>query len=126
MDLELRWRANIHRAIAWLRAPSEAEDYASFQLGVLWADGVERLPETYALEISSPRFNLDWERLQTSTASRSVLVSPARSSRRDGKVTVRSVVVRGAPPPMRRDEYDPADRYNHAPLPEERRHFFMR
>ena len=54
---KLKWRANIHRTVAWLKAPSDEEDHASFQIDVLWADGVERLPEVYALETSRPGFD---------------------------------------------------------------------
>ena len=47
-----RWRANIWRTVAWL---ADDEDYASFQLDAVWADGAERLPaEVYAIERKKP------------------------------------------------------------------------
>jgi hypothetical protein len=115
LDWQLRWRANIWRTLAWLRAPADEEDHASFQLDVVWEDGVERLPEVYALETSNRLFEVAWPRLESAlTSRRSVLAVPARKVRSDGKVLVHSVVVRAVPPQLlKRDEYDPNDRYNH-------------
>jgi hypothetical protein len=74
----LRWRGNIHRAVAWLRAPSDGEDQASFQLDVIWSNGVERLPEVYALERSNPCFEVAWSLLRTALTLRlNVLIVPA-------------------------------------------------
>jgi hypothetical protein len=96
----LRWRGNIHRAVAWLRAPSDGEDQASFQLDVIWSNGVERLPEVYALERSNPCFEVAWSLLRTALTSRlNVLIVPAGPGtlgaiRGDGKAPVRTVVLR--------------------------------
>jgi hypothetical protein len=63
----LRWRGNVHRAVAWL---TDEEDHTAFQLDVLWPDGVERLPETYALERSNLNFEDARRRLQEALQSR--------------------------------------------------------
>ena len=91
----LIWRSDVHRALAWLRAPSEEEDHASFQLDVVWFDAVERLPEVFALARSNPNFEVAWNLLHTAlTFPLNVFVATSNDSMRpDGKVTVHNVVV---------------------------------
>jgi hypothetical protein len=110
----LRWRANIWRAVAWLRAPSDEEDHASFQLDVMWLDGPERIPEVYALELWNPGFEIAWSLLRTALASQlSVTVAPKGpgprgATREDGKVAVVNVSVKVRPHPgsqVRREDY---------------------
>jgi hypothetical protein len=70
----LRWRPNIHRAVAWL---TDEKDHTSFGLEVLRSDGAETLPEVYALERSNPVFKVARRLLQAALTSRlSVLVNP--------------------------------------------------
>jgi hypothetical protein len=84
----LIWRSDVHRAIAWLKAPSEDEDHASFQLDVVWFDAVERLPEVFALERSNPNFEVAWNLLHTAlTFPLNVFVAmpaPNHASGREG------------------------------------------
>jgi hypothetical protein len=109
---KLRWRANIWRAVAWLRAPSDEEDHASFQLDVMWLDGPERLPEVYVLDLSNPGFEVAWSLLRTALASLSEDSSGARGLsvqiypvgpgpfgevRPDGTVLVRNLSVKVPP-----------------------------
>jgi hypothetical protein len=106
----LRWRRNIHRVVAWLKAPSDEEDHASFQLDVLWADGVERLPEVYALETSRPGFDAAWGLLRKALGWQLnvevMWAGPPGSTRPDGKTPIHNVVVTTAPPRlMKREEY---------------------
>jgi hypothetical protein len=70
----LRWRPNIHCAVAWL---TDEKDHTSFGLEVLWSDGAETLPEVYALERSNPVFKVARRLLQAALTSRlNVLVNP--------------------------------------------------
>jgi hypothetical protein len=100
----LRWRPKIHRAVAWLRAPSDEEDHASFQLDVMWFDGIERLPEVYALEVSNPVFEVARRlpRTALSDTRLSVKVFPAGpgtlgGARPDDKAPLRTVALSVAP-----------------------------
>ena len=95
------WGTNIYRTIAWLKAPSDEEDHVSFQLDPDPSDGVECLPEVYALEKSNVLFKLLWPRLQDAMPLRhTVLVIADRTrTRGDGKVVVGTVLVRINPNP---------------------------
>jgi hypothetical protein len=95
------WGTNIYRTIAWLKAPSDEEEYASFQLAPDPSDGVECLPEVYALETSNPIFTLIWYRLRKAFASRRRVLtltswpnSDVVDYTPDGKVVVRTVITR--------------------------------
>ena len=108
-DSEPLWqRSGVHCALAWLRAPSEQEDHASFQLDVVWFDAVERLPEVFALELSNPSFEVAWNLLHTAlTFPLNVFVAtPAPNPMRpDGKVTVHNVMVGTPSGHVKREEF---------------------
>jgi hypothetical protein len=103
----LRWRGNVHRAVAWL---AEEEDHTAFQLDVLWPDGVERLAETYALERSNLNFEDARRRLEEALQSRNgknrtrtnvkvIQEGPGTlgEARPDGRYRVTDVVLHTAP-----------------------------
>jgi hypothetical protein len=98
--MPLRWQPNILRTVAWLKAPSDEEDHASFQLDVIWPGGQERLPEVYALERSNPVFEDVLRTLETALASRLRVTviqkgpGPLGTIRPDGTATVGTVVLR--------------------------------
>ena len=108
-DSEPLWqRSGVHCALAWLRAPSEQEDHASFQLDVVWFDAVERLPEVFALERSNLNFEVAWNLLHTAlTFPLNVFVAtPAPNPMRpDGKVTVHNVMVGTPSGHVKREEF---------------------
>jgi hypothetical protein len=99
------------RRVAWLKAPSDEEDHATFQL--------DQLPETYALETSNPIFTLIWHRLADALKlRRRVLPLPSWPNRdvvdytTEGKVVVRTVIA-SAVTPRQRKKYDPNDHPHH-------------
>jgi len=100
-------RSGVHRALAWLRAPSEEEDHASFQLDVVWFDAVERLPEVFALERSNPNFEVAWNLLHTALMFplNVFLATPPNPMRPDGKVTVHNVKVGTPSGHVKREEF---------------------
>jgi hypothetical protein len=127
----LRWRPNVHRAVAWL---ADEEDHTAFQIDVLWSDGVERLPETYALERSNLNFEDARRRLEEALQSRNgknrtrtnvqvIQAGPGTlgEARPDGRYRVRDVVLRTAPQVLmskgRFDEIDTSLRPRRPDLP---------
>jgi hypothetical protein len=113
----LRHRLDVHRTVAWL---TDQGDHASFQLDVVWSDGVERLPEVYALEKSHPAFEVAFRLLQTALdpeAGLSVKVYPVRqnapgTNRTDGKKVAHNVSLRIFPRErhMTQESFDEGER----------------
>ena len=97
----------MHRALAWLRAPSEEEDHASFQLDVVWFDAVERLPEVFALERSNLNFEVAWNLLHTALMFplNVFVATPPNPMRPDRKVTVHYVKVGTPSGHVKREEF---------------------
>ena len=90
------WGTNVYRTIAWLKPPSDEEDYASFQLDPDRSDDVDRPPEVYALEARNLLFVILWRRLKAAMSSRHtvLVISETAKIREDGKTVVATVLAK--------------------------------